>query len=157
MKRVMLLRHALPDRETHSGQDKDRPLQPAGVAQAQRLGDIMRERKLLPDYIACSSALRTRQTLDHLNLKNIKTEFFDSLYLPKRQTIEEHIQFELPDQADTVLIIIHFPGVQDYTYEYANHIHHFPEGSLAIFEQDTNDWQDFKKPELRDFISGLGF
>lgn len=153
MKHFMLLRHALPVHNGYSGPDKDRPLRDEGILQAQKIGDIMRDKNLLPDYIACSSALRTRQTLEHMNIQDIETGYFDSLYLPKRQTIEDHIQFELPDTADRALFVIHFPGVLDFTYTYANHIHGFPEGSLAVFKCDAEKWADCKKPELVKFIT----
>lgn len=154
MKRFMLLRHALPDRHTFKGADKDRPLSATGIKQADVMGVLMRDQEFIPDYIACSSALRTRQTLEHLQFENIKTEFFDSLYLPKKKTIEDHIQFELPQDCDCALFIIHFPGVLDFTYSYDNRIHNFPECSLAAFECDIDSWEDFDSPKLARFISG---
>ncbi len=153
MKRFMLLRHALPETHGFNGQDKDRPLRTEGIAQAQKMGDIIRTQNFMPDYIACSSVQRTRETLQHLKLDDIKTEYFDHLYLPKRQTIEEHIKYELPENSNCALFIIHFPGVLDFTYRYADHIHNFPEASLAIFDCDIETWDQFEKPELKKFIT----
>jgi broad specificity phosphatase PhoE len=42
--------------------DKDTPLEPLGIEQAELTGKVLAEKNILPDLILCSDYLRTRQT-----------------------------------------------------------------------------------------------
>lgn len=50
------------DTVTRVGARTDLPLVPSGIAQAQKLGQHLKERNLLPDITYCSGLMRTRQT-----------------------------------------------------------------------------------------------
>lgn len=62
MRRLFLLRHAqaVPAQNT---EDRHRPLTREGVATATALGTLMKAKGYIPDFIICSPARRTRQTL----------------------------------------------------------------------------------------------
>uniref|UniRef100_UPI0035189862 SixA phosphatase family protein n=1 Tax=Nioella sp. TaxID=1912091 RepID=UPI0035189862 len=67
MKRLILMRHAKSDWSL--GQpDAARPLNARGQRSAEAMGDWLREKGYLPDQILCSSAQRTRETLDLLRI-----------------------------------------------------------------------------------------
>src|SRR5690625_6198453 len=63
-RRLLLLRHAAA--EFSGGQDHNRPLSTTGRAQARAQGVHMLAASLVPQSVICSSALRTRTTLDLL-------------------------------------------------------------------------------------------
>lgn len=65
---VMILRHAKAVSAGTGMRDFDRPLAERGVLQAGLVGRHLIEQDFLPDAILCSSALRTRQTLEHSGL-----------------------------------------------------------------------------------------
>lgn len=63
-KRLFILRHA--ESPLSGSEDFERPLSARGVRQAQALGAAMKQQDLLPDYVVCSPARRTRETYDAL-------------------------------------------------------------------------------------------
>jgi phosphohistidine phosphatase len=64
MLRLYLLRHAKSSWKEKGVADFDRPLAPRGRRAAEAVGLALRAQHWLPRRIICSSALRTRQTLD---------------------------------------------------------------------------------------------
>ena len=62
LKKLMLLRHAKADWPREVTSDHERPLSGRGHRDAPQAGIWMRENDAVPDFILCSSALRTRQT-----------------------------------------------------------------------------------------------
>ncbi|MEQ1952436.1 histidine phosphatase family protein [Mesorhizobium sp. CN2-181] len=64
MSTLYLLRHAKAGWAQPGMRDFDRPLDAAGVRDAEKIGSIMRGRAYVPDLTLCSTALRARQTLE---------------------------------------------------------------------------------------------
>src|SRR6516164_5162951 len=68
LKQLELLRHAKSSWDDPDIADHDRPLNARGRAAAALVGRHMREQTPSPDLVLCSSATRTRQTLQLLDL-----------------------------------------------------------------------------------------
>ena len=66
MRRLILLRHAKTERDSPSGQDRDRRLDARGRADAPVIGHYLAEHKLVPDLALVSPAARTRETWELL-------------------------------------------------------------------------------------------
>ena len=80
-KKIILLRHAEASNATFSSNDFNRSLSHSGQQQALSIGQRIRKRVTSPMSVACSTAVRTRQTLDALNIDNISNvHYYDSLY-----------------------------------------------------------------------------
>jgi phosphohistidine phosphatase len=62
MKTVLILRHAKSSWGDPTLSDFDRPLKKRGMAEAPRLGRLLRSRDLVPDRIIASPARRARET-----------------------------------------------------------------------------------------------
>lgn len=62
-RRLVVLRHAEAGHAPGAA-DRDRPLTDRGRLQAQEAGGLLADAGLLPDHVICSTALRTRQTLE---------------------------------------------------------------------------------------------
>ena len=142
MKHLLLLRHALTQNPTANGRDQDRPLTNEGRHQALSQGRCLRN-KYEVDFIGCSTAVRTRQTLEHLKLpEQIKCQFVENLYLPSTQDIEDFIAYEIPQKAETALIVTHFPGVLDFAVKYGADCSYYPEAALSVYS--ASKWDAFK-------------
>src|SRR4051812_14108350 len=63
--RLLLLRHAKSDWSGNLG-DHDRPLAPRGRKATPRIGACMRKRGYVPAAVVCSTAERTKETLELL-------------------------------------------------------------------------------------------
>ena len=147
MKQLLLMRHGMTDHPMGTS-DRERVLTDEGIKQAEKQGDYIKSHFEV-DYIACSSDIRTRQTLENLHLPtDIEAVFLDNLYLPSKKNLEEIITCELPDTAHTALIVTHFPGVLDFAHYYGHNIHSFPEASIATFQLNKLHWADFEKANV---------
>ena len=75
---LILMRHAKSD-WGHAGlADHDRPLNARGTRDAPRMGAWLRGKGHLPDEVLCSTATRTRQTLEGLGL-SVPARFIPAL------------------------------------------------------------------------------
>ena len=66
MRTLHLLRHAKSSWDDAGLPDHDRPLAPRGIRAAARMEEHLRDEDVRPDLVLCSSAVRARQTLDHV-------------------------------------------------------------------------------------------
>ena len=80
-KKIMLLRHAEALNTTFSVNDFNRSLSHSGQQQAKSIGQKIHQHVTSPISVACSTAVRTRQTLEALNINNIfDVHYYESLY-----------------------------------------------------------------------------
>ena len=75
---LLLLRHAKSDYRPGVA-DHDRPLAPRGIREAALAGDWLRAYAPAVDAVLCSTATRTRETLERTRI-DAPTEFVDRLY-----------------------------------------------------------------------------
>lgn len=64
MPTLHLLRHAKSSWETPTLHDHDRPLAPRGIRACAVIAGHLRERRIVPDLVLCSTAVRARLTLE---------------------------------------------------------------------------------------------
>lgn len=114
MKWVYVLRHAKSSWAKRGQADRKRPLAPRGRRDAARVGAFLEAQRIAPDLVLCSSARRTRETLELLepSLGGTPSLIEDDLYGASREQLLERLR-KLPDDVDSVLLIGHNPGVQE--------------------------------------------
>lgn len=113
MSRLFLLRHAKAGWAQPGMRDFDRPLDASGWADAEATGAAMRERRLSPELVLCSSAKRARETLEAVN-RHLPTErvvFSDGLYATDAAGYLELIQ--RAGDVESVLVVGHNPMMED--------------------------------------------
>lgn len=115
IKRLVIMRHAKSD-WPDGVPDHERPLLERGHREAPLAGKWLLKHKVVPDFILCSSSLRTRQTCTwickELGDKAPTPKLEDDLYAASAQrmlTVINHV----PDTVTTLMIVAHMPGVQD--------------------------------------------
>jgi phosphohistidine phosphatase len=147
---VLLLRHATTEEFRPGFHDRDRRLTERGATEAAGIGDWLRRQELEVDQVLCSTATRTRQTLDRLGL-TAPAEFSDSLYSGGTETIMTTLR-ELDDAITRCLIIGHSPAIPTAARELVDSVsadpealttleRHYPPGSLTVLEFDQ-PWAD---------------
>ena len=139
----MLLRHAKSD-WPEDVPDQERPLAERGRRDAPAVGRWLREAGCRPDYVVCSTALRTRQTWD-LAKGEIAADppvvFEPRVY---GATVAELVDViaGVPADAATVLVIGHNPGLEILALALAgqapgaanDHLREkFPTAAVAVF------------------------
>lgn len=148
---LILLRHAeaaQPDLGNFSPEsDMARPLTQDGEQAAIRCGIWLRDNNLLPDTVLCSPAIRTRQTLAGIqSVQQASTQahvhICPEIYEAAPSALALALQ-QLPEQARTVLLIGHNPGISEFArgLDSQNETldQGFAPGSLAVFKMHGSD------------------
>lgn len=113
MKEVMLWRHAKAALASALVNDSERPLNRRGERAADAVARWLAHRRLLPDTILCSPALRTRQTAARLaaHFGALPTIAYErGLYLASPGTLLTRLQ-ALPADTGRCLLIGHNDGI----------------------------------------------
>ncbi len=112
MRSVHLLRHAksswksgLPDHE--------RPLAPRGRRAATAICRHMQEQGIEPELVLCSSAGRTRETLEGIEpaLGSAEVAIEEELYGASKAALLDRLR-AVPDAVGSVMLIGHNPGIE---------------------------------------------
>jgi len=115
MKTLLLLRHAKSSWKDSDLDDHDRPLNQRGKRDAPRMGQLLKDEQLLPDFILCSSAKRCRKTAEHVIHESGyrgETRITGELYEAGAQQLRS-ILAGLRDDFSCVLLIAHNPGLEE--------------------------------------------
>lgn len=100
------MRHAKSDYPAGVG-DHDRPLAERGIREAALAGDWLRANVAQIDAVLCSSATRTRQTLD-LTAVAAPASYLDRLYGASPGEVIDEIN-QVADDVATLLVVGHEP------------------------------------------------
>jgi phosphohistidine phosphatase len=141
-----LLRHAKSSWADPDLADHDRPLNARGLAAAALVGRHLHEQTPPPDLVLCSSATRTRQTLELLELgAEAEVRFEDELYGAWAAELLSRLK-AVPATFATVLLIGHNPGIEDLTRmldrDGLSSVQKFPTAALAVLGFDIGAWSE---------------
>jgi phosphohistidine phosphatase len=153
VKRVYLLRHAKSDWGSPGLDDHDRPLAARGERAAAVMGVHYAQQQYQPSLVLCSSARRTRQTLEALlphlpGRPDLMVE--ERIYLASAGQLLARFQ-EVDDGQSGVLLIGHNPGIAELARALAGDgeraslrrlATRFPTAASAVCEFDLERWQD---------------
>jgi len=116
---LSLLRHAKSSWSNPALSDRERPLATRGVTDAPLMGKAMAERGIDPELVLCSSARRTRDTLD-LVVPELRVEpkvvYVDALYHASPEQILEMLHGIQPG-ANRVMLVGHNPELQAFALD----------------------------------------
>lgn len=158
-KTLILLRHA----KAEAGQDDHaRPLAERGVEEAKRMGAFMREQDIVPQKILCSTATRTRQTLEY-SLLDADVEFSKTTYNASENQHLKNIAAQ-SDDIQSLMIIAHNPGLHQLALRLSREgdsalirqmAQEFPPASLVVIDLGDISWSDIPtaRGTLKTFIT----
>jgi phosphohistidine phosphatase len=141
-KRLLVLRHGQAKNAPPGGDDADRPLSGSGRRGAASLGPVVR--RLAPDLVLCSSALRTRQTSEALELgADVDVSIEPGLYGAEVEELLEHVR-GVDDDIEVLLVVGHNPGVHQLVVELTGgeRVPTFRPATLAVLELDVEQWHE---------------
>jgi phosphohistidine phosphatase len=151
MKILYVLRHAKSDWGDSSLEDFDRPLNARGRNAAKEIGKELRKRRIRPDLVLSSPAVRARQTIERVVIGyggefNVEDE--PRIYGAAPETLVDLVR-SAPDDVDRLLMVGHNPGFQDLVVELSapGRLHDeaaekFPTAALAEIRFDTESWSE---------------
>jgi len=111
---LLLLRHAKSawDQDVD---DHSRQLDPRGQRDAEAAGRLLAARNLVPDVVACSTAVRTRETWDRAvsgGARAHQVRYLDEVYEATATDLLTVVH-AMPASAATVMLVGHGPGIPD--------------------------------------------
>jgi phosphohistidine phosphatase len=144
MKTLLLLRHAEASGTEAGRRDFDRPLNEHGRQQAVAVGRLLRQRRIEPDRIIYSPAERARQTaalvVEAAGLVPSGLEDDARIYEAGTPTLFEIVS-QLEDDARTVLLVGHNPGISDLLAHLTGEDGHLRTAALALVSFDVEEWR----------------
>ena len=144
MKTLLLMRHAKSSWKDPELPDHDRPLNKRGLKDAPFMGEVLKEKELLPQRILASTALRVRETVNGLVQTSSyagEIEFSDALYLAEPEVYLTALQ-ALPETLERVMIIGHNPGLEGLLQLLSGRIESLSTGSIAYISLPIQNWGD---------------
>lgn len=156
-KQLILFRHGKSDWNEASLADIDRPLKPRGIRDALKMGEMLRERNIIPDLVLSSPANRAihssillcRGLQANASLIQLK----QNLYLASPNKILSLV-YALDEHLQTVVLVGHNPGMSQLTAELATQpVFDLPTAGLACFAFEMEKWSQLSSlPPVRYFI-----
>jgi phosphohistidine phosphatase len=163
MKQLFLLRHAKSSWDDSELVDHDRPLAPRGRRAATLIAEHLGQEGITPALVLCSSARRTRETLDRIIPalgEGISVQIERELYAASEQRLLDRLR-AVEDGVESLLLIGHNPGVEQLALSLAGGgqklvvlRRKYPTGALATLEF-SGRWGDLRpgRAELTDFVT----
>jgi phosphohistidine phosphatase len=149
MRTLHLLRHAKSDWADEKLPDRERPLAARGVKAARQLALRLKEKPIEVDLVLCSTARRTRETLElirpALGKADIKLE--DGLYGAAADELIARLR-RVPKKVGAVLVIGHNPGIEEAAWLLLGPDRapgHFPTCALAGIRFAVEDWRSIEE------------
>jgi len=150
MKQLYILRHAQAAGSGHT--DKERELTEQGFSDAEALGGAMLNAEFVPDFVLCSTAVRTRQTLKAA-LKGMGNtspaiDYREHLYNASHGDYLAAIQ-GVATHINALLLVGHNPGIHALAASLANEDNPsmvsrlsagYAPATLTVLKCDIEDW-----------------
>ena len=153
---LILMRHAKSSWDDFMLSDHDRPLNKRGIASARALGDWLCTKGYLPDCVISSTAMRTQETFEGLNL-SVTPEYTRALYHAGAERMLDVLQGA---DGTCVLMLGHNPGIADFVERLVNaspahpRFLDYPTGATTVTQFDVDNWRDvrFGQGTVQDFV-----
>ncbi|MCX7423537.1 MAG: histidine phosphatase family protein [Planctomycetia bacterium] len=156
MKTLLLLRHGKSSWGDVLLADHDRPLKKRGHRAAQQMGHLLAELRLVPDLVLTSTATRARDTAV---LMANTAGYRGTISAIAELYHAEHLAFvelvsSVSIEAETVLVVGHNPGLEDWLMQLVGDLHEFPTAALAWIELPIGYWSELTR-ETRGTLRGV--
>lgn len=142
---LLLMRHAQAE-PGFGVDDIDRSLTGKGRAQAKVVGQLLAQHGYRIDHVVCSTALRTRQTLDGVLSTwgpdiPPEVEYSEAAYNAGTDTLLELVQYADAD-AETVMVVGHNPSISQLVADFvagSEPLTGFPPATVAAIQLEV-EW-----------------
>lgn len=156
MKTLLILRHAKSSWKHPELSDHDRPLNKRGKHDAPVMGRQLKEKRLVPDLIISSTAVRAKDTaLVIADVVGYTKEivFLSSLYAASPDAYIQAISHVAGDYS-TILVVGHNPGLEELIEVLTGDMHELSTCALAIIEMPIEKWSTLNRRQGK-LIEGI--
>ncbi|AHC99518.1 SixA phosphatase family protein [Leisingera methylohalidivorans] len=141
---LILTRHAKSAWDTNVPSDHARPLNKRGRRSAPAIAAWLRDNGYVPDQVISSSAQRTRETCELMDL-GVPARFTERLYQANSE-----IMFRVLSEADQprIMLIGHNPGIAAFAHSIVSsppdhsRFDDYPTGATLVAEFAISSWRD---------------
>lgn len=147
MKTLLILRHAKSSWDDASLDDRERPLNPRGRRDAPRMGDLLRDERLIPDVIITSDAVRAHMTAVAVaETAGYRRDLVVNplLYHASPEDVIAVLKTVPNANARTVMIVGHNPGLEELVEQLTGERQDLPTAALAHIVLPIDQWRDLK-------------
>jgi phosphohistidine phosphatase len=149
MKKLYLVRHAKSSWDNPLLDDFDRPLNERGMKDAPRMGKRLKEKRIFPDMMLTSPAVRAYETCKEisieLNFPVNKIQTDQKLYHADEDQILKRVQQikDLNDDEEVVFIFGHNPGLTEFANLLLDEsIDNIPTCGVVAAALEIKSWKD---------------
>lgn len=151
MKKLYIVRHAQKEEQVEGQDDYDRALSPKGLEDAQIMAQRLASKKIRPDLIVSSPALRTKQTAEIfakelMYSKNVM--YNEVLYMAYVNELIETITYTF-DTVDTMILVSHNPSLTALAVSLVGFKDKIVPGGIVEVEFDCNSWIDISRENAK--------
>jgi phosphohistidine phosphatase len=142
MKTLFLLRHAKSSWDDSALNDFERPLNERGLRAAPLIGETIRQQQLQIDSIVSSPAKRAAQTallVKEAAQINGEIQFDREIYEASSQKLLQ-ITANVGKEIESVLLVGHNPGFENFLKFLTGEIHTMPTAALAVIDLRIDKW-----------------
>ncbi|MDO8455226.1 MAG: histidine phosphatase family protein [Sulfurimonas sp.] len=144
MKRVYLIRHAKSSWKDSLLDDFERPLNKRGKSDAPLMGSRLKDKKIIPDIILSSPAVRAKRTAEII-AKKIGFEkeivFKKDIYEANATTLHK-ILTKIADKNSVAFLFGHNPSLNELAEKYLEFNENIPTCGVVEIEFDCDSWVD---------------
>jgi phosphohistidine phosphatase len=154
VKTILLMRHAKSSWKDKNIKDRKRPLGKRGKRNAPQMGELIKEKELIPQIILSSSAERAKQTSELFSKGSGfqgETKYIDSLFMAEADEYIKALR-ALPDDIERVMVIGHNPGLESLLPLWTGQIEALPTSAIAYLVAPIQHWGDLNKDSKLDLV-----
>lgn len=147
MKTLLLLRHAKSSWKDSDLDDHDRPLNKRGKRDAPRMGQLVREERLVPELIITSTAKRARKTARKVHQASgcrRAIQLREELYLAEPPVYLSVLR-NLDREYRHVMIVGHNPGLEEFLALLTECDESMGTATLAVVELSIKRWSGISR------------
>ena len=142
MKTLLLMRHAKSSWKDTELSDNERPLNKRGKKDAPYMGEMLKEKELVPQLILSSTAVRARQTTELVAAACGfvgDVVYLDSYYLAEPDAYLAGLSTQ-SDDLERIMIVGHNPGLEGLLQILSGRIEALPTGTIAYLSLPVTSW-----------------
>lgn len=149
MKQLYIVRHAKSSWDYPDLPDYERPLTEKGKKRTRKIIEFLQQQGAKPDFILCSSALRTRETAAYLakglGVDKQLINADSALYHADVNLLFEQFN-DLSDRFTSVMLVGHNPTLTNFVnYFLVPPIDWLPTSGVVALQFDTDSWDQLAK------------
>lgn len=142
MKTLYILRHAKSSWKDQTLPDIERPLNKRGRKAAEAIGGFLKKKRIRPDLVLCSSAVRARQTAEivmEAAKLSPEIQFDERIYEAGSEQLLELVR-QIEKSRKRVLLVGHNPGLEEFLELLTGTVKTMPTGTLSKVVFKMSNW-----------------